>query len=238
MKRVFLLLVLFILGTKSYGQSQLYLHLGMKPQPKDWLQIHDFNTIKLYEMMEFWPVMQADLGWRVPIGRSGWYWEGALSVRHTRQVLEFEREDFNPVQPDPTLDEAFNNGGITHSDELYYTGFKSGMVYQVSSNRGRQHFLTAIGLQAHLPTGCRRVSTLGKRENISPLYRGKDFEYGIYYGLYIRPSYEFALSGKRSNRWRIAVYLEGDLLIQQHSRLNPKYLWGGGLGVTYRLSRS
>lgn len=190
------------------------------------------------KFLDFWPVLQADAGIRREIRKSSWFWESQLSFRHTRQVLTTEHFRFGTT--DPVYGFVQNEGDEPRKlrvEHFNYAGIKAGTGFTLRLTQ-TSCLIFPLGLQLHLPAFSKAVSFFQDRRYTRKTYRKDEFKYGIYYGLYLRPTYQFSFSEKRSNPWRFNVYAEGDALIHHKSEVNPKFLWGGGLGVSYRLGKA
>ena len=232
MKRNLLFLILLV-STCGYAQTQLRINLATKYQPTNW-SLHSEDWPINRDTYEFWPVLEAELGIRKYFDRSNWFIDAGISFRHTRQI--FKMNDLNfPNEIDPFYAFVYETAQYSFIDYYNYIGLKLGSGYRFDFKRSNNALLLPMGVQAHVPVLSHTASTFNMRDTEYPLYKGESFKSGVYYGIYFQPGFEFALSRKRSNPWRFSIYAETDVLIHNESEIIPKFLWGGGLGVSYRI---
>lgn len=233
MKQTLLTLILASSFALS-AQTEVRFSAGVKNHPDNFLKVVELPA-SLDDPYESLPIFQGDLGIRQYFGRSDWFIDGMLTWRHTREVMEVELRS-------PEIDPYF--GFVKEGDKVLYTnmqlrnfvGVKAGSGIRLPlSRRTTNSFIFAIGVQGFVPVASKSVSIMGNERREFPRFQKNEFGYGIYYGAYLKPAFEFNFSRKRSNPWRFTIYAEGDLLFQNKSEVNPKYLYGGGIGVGYQL---
>lgn len=221
-----------IVQVTAFSQIQSSFYIGAKYQPADWQQINSSIENSFRDRTNYWPILEVDLSLRKDFDRKPWFVEAGISLRHARQVLRFDQLEIDPFYGF-VYDTSYGKGDIIYSDRMYYVGLQIGGGYRILFKNRKQSIVFPLGLQYHIPIFSNAVSSFGKR----PIYRGESFSYGVYYGAYFRPTYEFSLSQKASSPWRFSVYTELDVLIQHRSEINPKYLLGLGLAINYTIGK-
>ncbi len=150
-----------------------------------------------------------------------------MGARNT--TIKYSFEPYPPSgNPDPAIPDEINMKYL-----LYYLGIKSGVGYSFHFS-GLQQIQLALGLQGI--AGIHGQAKLNGDDFGRPLFEGNRRDY--FYGLYLRPAYEFAFSEKRSNPWHFSLFASSELLIKNKSQSNPFFIWGAGLGASYRLGNA
>lgn len=174
------------------------------------------------------PAMQWNFGFLSPIGKSSWVWEAQLSYLHIRAT---ETTWFRDNNNDPILTGGFHTQHITN--EL---GLKAGIGYSTQSRNKKHSGIFVLGASGYLPFLSYQNYKAGdgdweKNRN----YTDGNFEEGILYGMYLKPTYQFRI-GKNNSPWSLSIFAEANLIWRNlPNYLNPIFMGGGGMGLSYTL---
>ncbi len=159
--------------------------------------------------------------------------EIALSVSKSYQQIELQNPNYDPLYG--PLFGDYERGSSTVN--LLYIVPELGYTYRVALGPGgRNNIKLPIGISSFIPLSGSHVQEIypDNRKYVDiTINRGiEDYWYGIYF----RPNVEISLSRKISNPWRFMLFLESQLLTSVNKSLSSIVLFGGGLGLTYRIS--
>jgi hypothetical protein len=219
-----LLIPLLLLAGNALAQNQLWLHTSIKLHPSNFTypstEKNDFDNL---------PIVQASFGYSKPIGLGNWFWDLGISYFYTESRLEREFT----IHPQ----DGFVQNGVTgyYIESLNLIGLKLGAGPKLETGKGQHNFLyLPFGMQGFIPFSCKGFTQIGDyRSELTPIYSGSNLASGIFYGIYVRPTYQFSLYAK--SRWKFGIYGEGDLLILNKAITNPKWTVGAGIEIRYTL---
>ncbi len=216
-------------GFTTTAQTQLWFNTAVKAHPADFTYPSSVNNDDFDNL----PILQSTIGLSNQLNRSKWHMEYALSYFYTESRLRITQTTIDPFYG---FLKTPRDGYFVES--LNYVGVKIGSGPTFRLGRGLNNLSLPFGLQAFLPFSSKSFWQFGdKRSDLSPVYTGENFKYGVFYGLYFRPTYQFKLTQNRSSSWSFGVYAEGDLLILNESGSNPKWTTGGGLELRYSFGK-
>lgn len=220
MLRPYLIILSMLMASLGYSQTEIRFSASVKPQPVR-MFFDTGNPDEIDEHIDFWPVLQAELGLKIGLGKSRWFILPELSYRYTQLGAKLDLRDNN------------NNliaEDVYAGDYYNFLGLRLGAGYTHRFSR-KLELMLPLGLQAHFPfaSGFR----VEGYPISNPLYQDENFEKGIFYGAYLRPGLNFRLAPR--NPWKLGIFAEADLLFRNQSEMNPILLGGGGVAVSYAL---
>lgn len=174
------------------------------------------------------PALQVNFGLQSQIGKSPWIWEAQLSYMHIRAT---ETIWFSDENNDPIL-----SGGIKKQQLTNELGAKAGIGYTTQSRNKRHSGIFILGASGYLPFLSYKNYKTGDADwEKNRTYTDENFDDGILYGMYLKPSYRLRL-GKSNSPWSLRLFAEANLIWRNlPNYINPIFMGGGGLGVSYVL---
>lgn len=211
----FFCLAILVMGLTLRGQPQLYFSAGAKQSsPPAFAATVSPGGDEIQDNL----IAQSDIGVLLPLDSySIWMLEGSLSYRYAQDV-EVQEMGMHP--------ERGLVQGLSSNRQFHWGGLQLGMAYNYEFPIARHRLILSGGLQWYLPFASRK-SIDGKHEE--KLFRGDDFWKGMYYGLYLRPTYQYIIN----QRWAASAYVEIDALGQHDFSRGLILAYGGGLRLTY-----
>lgn len=176
------------------------------------------------------PIPQFSFGYSLHKPNKNWSWDFGLSYRYI-EVHPTVHHDTN----------GYYGFALKAWDEDYiaslnYLGISAGTSYSFPFKNGNSKLSIPIGAQLLLPFSCKTLRQLSEDTYIfQRIFQGEDYSKGIYYGLYLRPTYSFKLSKKQDSPWVFGVFAEAELLFLNQPNRDPSFLAGGGVEIRYQL---
>lgn len=242
-----LALVVFSLSAKAQApqKTQITFDASAAYQPDNYFFGHltemGISPRKNYDLL---PLFTGQIGVRDFIGRSGWFYEGNVEYNYTQVHLAIDGDGLTfPDQIDPyygfVLTDQNNNPLFLDRHQHYHSlGLSFGGGYRWQNRKQNKKFVLPIGFKTYNTFWRKSVSETKEGKSSKKinkrLWEEDTFNDWLYYGLYFQPSYEFALSKKKSP-WNFAVFADASLIWNASSDLDPSLFLGGGLGVRYEL---
>lgn len=214
----------FLHSTKAQ-EKQIFLNASAISQP----EVFYFSSgIWSHEEIETPPATQINFGFQSHIGKSAWVWETQLSYLHigASQAQPFTNELNQPIYP----------AAITIEYRTNELGAKAGIGYGFHSSNNRHLTTFILGASGYIPfLSSTRTKIQDNDWEKSPAYTGGNFDKGILYGIYLKPTYQVKI-GKTNSPWSLCIFAEANLIWRNlPNYLNPIFMGGGGLGVSYTL---
>lgn len=206
--------------TPSIGQSFIQAEIGVKSHPPSF--IFGYQGGKNFELD---PIYNAAIAFKRNFPNRAWYWELGLNYWHTRT-----KEVFHFMPPE-TIHDPFIPPSGEYRRQMNYGGLNVGAGYAHRINKSQQVSLSA-GLESLI--GFASKYTSGPAPPDHPWYEA-DFNSGTYFGIYLKPTYQFRISQNPQKPWYASVFLKSNILLKHISVIKPIFLWGGGLQISYRL---
>lgn len=243
MKKLTLLLFLTALYHTGWSQkTQLTFDVSASYQPDNYFfPFYEKMGLAPRETYNLSPVYNAELGIRDFIGSSSWFYEANFIFNYIELHAEEIPLSF-PNEIDPYYGFVFQTGTTRPFGELwerYYSGgLSAGMGYRWQSKNRKKSIVIPVGVKSYYTFGRKKIAYVGDEKSSGKINKniGSDdkFEDWLYYGLYLSPSFEFALTKKRTP-WSFAVFADANVLWDNIDVERPIFLFGGGLGVRYQL---
>lgn len=216
MNRILILFSLSLFTLSGFSQTELKLNLSAKYHPQNFRFSNPFNMAGY----EFLPIFGANSGIRYYLNSSQYFLEADLLYA---QVRYYRKADWSA--PEGSGGDIIIPRGNEYHHVSHYGGLKLGGGYALDINK-KSRLLLSGGGELMLGLVSKWFGHNYKR------FKGDNFMFGTFYGLYFRPTYSFSFSKEDNAHWYFSLFADTDLLFQGS---NPAFLLGGGLGVTYRL---
>lgn len=222
---LFTLLSLFVLNSKAQ-QKQLFLNASVLSQPDEFhFPLPQPNESKSLGF-EF------NLGYNSHIKESNFIWEGQLSFLNA--TAESFIDEFIPPAGgsgnDPQIPDKATFKYISN-----LLGLKAGIGYRIGNNTGKHSFIIITGASGYLPFLSKVKTKLDDNDwKKQTMYNASNFQNGILYGFYLKPTYQLAFS--KNSPWALNIFGEANLLWRNATDYgNPLFMAGGGIAVSYSL---
>lgn len=243
MKKLTLLLFLTALCHTGWSQkTQLTFDVSASYQPDNYFfPFYEKMGLEARETFNLSPVYNAELGIRDFIGSSSWFYEANLIFNYI-QIHKPSTQFKFPDEIDPyygfVLETNYEGKSMEFWERYYSGGFSAGVGYRWQSKNRKKSIAIPVGVKSYYTFGRKKIAYVGDEKSSGKINKniGSDdkFEDWLYYGLYLSPSYEFALTKKRTP-WSFAVFADANVLWDNIDIERPIFLFGGGLGVRYQL---
>lgn len=220
-----LLIFAFFITISSIAQVEMGLNIGLKSLSPGFMTNSDVSFLSPSMTAEADPVFQCEISTKIFTSNSRWYFEALVGYRLIKYLDELEVV---------TVDNPEGGFFIDHHYIYQYVGLKFGVGHRILFTRNERFSLDLpAGFQAQLPANCYVSQTIQDEKIVTPLLTGENYEYGINYGLYIRPKILYRFGRKRSSPIRIGMFVDIDMLYIKKSLTNPHFNYGGGLCLQY-----
>lgn len=233
-KIFFALSILACLSTKA--QNSFSFSIGASSNPENlvdneaYLNMEGNLTTVEYKSPA---IPQFGLSYTINKPQSNWSWDLGLAYRYieVHSTVHHDSADtygFFIYQP---WDEEY-------IASLNYVSISAGGSYSIPFNQGNSKLTIPLGVEILLPFSCKTLQDLGNDTYLfRRIFQGEDYSSGIYYGLYLRPTYSFNLTKNQNSPWNFGIYADAQLLFLNQPKRNPSFLGGGGLQVRYQISK-
>ncbi|WP_417592333.1 outer membrane beta-barrel protein [Owenweeksia hongkongensis] len=217
-----LLLFTLIFSQNSFAQQkQVFFDASVLSQPDE------FNFA---DPTSKTPGIEFNLGYSSNIKKSNFIWEGQVSYLNAQ--AEHYQDEFYPSMPnDPFIPDE-----VTFKYIYSGIGIKAGVGYKIRAAEGKHSLTLTAGASGYLPFLSKIKTKIDDNDWVKrDRYEEDDFKYGILYGFYLKPIYQFRF--KRNNPWAMHIFGEANLLWRNEADYdNPLLMAGGGIGFSYSLN--